>query len=161
MNTQWEGGYLQARKSVPTRTWLHRPPTFRLVRNKTLLFKPPRVCGIFLRQPAILIQWAQVWDLKKKVFIDGKFNWWIIALQYCVDFCQTSAWIIHRYIYVPSFLNLPLHPTHLGCYRASVWVPWVIQQILIGYMYGNECLHVTLSIYPTLSFLPPPLPLCS
>ena len=70
----------------------------------------------------------------KNVFIDGKFNWWIIALQYRVDFCQTSARIIHRYTYVPSLLNLPLHPTHLGCYRASVWVPWVIQQLLIGYL---------------------------
>ena len=44
----------------------------------------------------------------KKSFI---FNW-IIALQYCVGFCHTSAWISHRYTYVPSLLNLPAtsHP---------------------------------------------------
>ena len=35
------------------------------------------------------------------------FNWRIIALQYCVGFCQTSTWISHRYTYVPSLLNPP------------------------------------------------------
>ena len=35
------------------------------------------------------------------------FNWRIIALQDCVGFCHTSAWISHRYTYVPSLLNLP------------------------------------------------------
>ena len=31
------------------------------------------------------------------------FNWRMIALQCCVGFCHTSAWIGHRYTYVPSF----------------------------------------------------------
>ena len=35
------------------------------------------------------------------------FNWRIIALQYCVGFCHTAAWISHRYTYVPSLWNLP------------------------------------------------------
>ena len=39
------------------------------------------------------------------------FNWRIIALQCCVGFCHTASWSIHRYIYVPSLLNLP--PTSL------------------------------------------------
>ena len=35
------------------------------------------------------------------------------------------------------------HPTPLGCSRAPVWVPWVIQQISIGYFtYGNVSVHV-------------------
>ena len=40
------------------------------------------------------------------------FNWRTIALQCCVDFCHTSAWVSHRYTYVPSFLNFPAtsHP---------------------------------------------------
>ena len=67
------------------------------------------------------------------------FNWRIIALQNHVGFCQTSTWISHRYIYIPSLLNLPPipppHPTPLGCYRAPVWVPWVTQQIPIGYLF--------------------------
>ena len=35
------------------------------------------------------------------------FNWRKMALQKFVVFCQTSAWIRHRYIYIPSLLNLP------------------------------------------------------
>ena len=35
------------------------------------------------------------------------FNWRIIALQYCVGFCHIPMWISHRYLYVPSLLNLP------------------------------------------------------
>ena len=36
----------------------------------------------------------------------------MIALQYCLDFCQASTWINHRCTYVPSLLNLSLtfHP---------------------------------------------------
>ena len=40
------------------------------------------------------------------------FNWRIIALQYCVSFCHTSALISHRYTYVPSLQNLP-PPSHI------------------------------------------------
>ena len=29
------------------------------------------------------------------------------CLQHCVGFCCVSAWISHRYTYVPSLLNLP------------------------------------------------------
>ena len=39
--------------------------------------------------------------LKKNLFI---FNWRIIALQYCVGFCQTSIWVNHKYTYVTPFL---------------------------------------------------------
>ena len=34
-----------------------------------------------------------------------------IALEYCVGFCHTSTWVSHRYMYVPSILNLPPTPT--------------------------------------------------
>ena len=36
------------------------------------------------------------------------FNWRMMALQNFVVCCQTSTWISHTYIYIPSFLNLPL-----------------------------------------------------
>ena len=68
------------------------------------------------------------------------FNWKIIASQYCVGFCHTSTWISHRYIYIyplssepPS--HLPPLPTPLGCYRALVWVPWVVDKIPIGHLF--------------------------
>ena len=47
--------------------------------------------------------------------------------------------------------HLPASPTPLSCYRAPVWVFWVIWQIPIGYLfYTWECLcfHVSLSIRP-------------
>ena len=34
-----------------------------------------------------------------------------------------------------KFSHFRLHPTPLGCYRAPSWVPWVIQQIPIGYLF--------------------------
>ena len=44
------------------------------------------------------------------------FNWRIIALQYCVGLCHTTAWISHRYTCVCSPLeplsHLLPHPTH-------------------------------------------------
>ena len=54
------------------------------------------------------------WFFFKFCFI----NWRIIALQYCDGFCHVSTWISHRYTYVSSLLNLPPHPTPLGCHRA-------------------------------------------
>ena len=38
------------------------------------------------------------------------FNWRIIALQCCVGFCHTIAWIIHKYTYITSLLGLPPSP---------------------------------------------------
>ena len=35
------------------------------------------------------------------------FYWRTIALQNFVVFCQTSTWIGHGYMYIPSLLNLP------------------------------------------------------
>jgi len=39
----------------------------------------------------------------------------------------------------PTLCYLPPHATHLDCYRAPVWVLWVIQQIPIGYM---DCVFI-------------------
>ena len=39
-------------------------------------------------------------------FLNLFFYWRIIALHNFVVFCQTSAWISHRYTYIPSLLNL-------------------------------------------------------
>ena len=49
--------------------------------------------------------------------------------------------------------HLPAVPTSLGDYRAPVWVPWVIQQILIGCLFTRVSHHAStlLSIH-----LPPP-----
>ena len=46
------------------------------------------------------------------------FYWRIIALQNFVVFCQTSAWMNHKYTYIPSLLNfspisLLIYPSRL------------------------------------------------
>ena len=85
------------------------------------------------------------------------FNWRIIALQNFVGFCQTSTCISHRFI-CPLPLELPSHlsphPSRLGCYRAPVWVPWVIQLSLYQ-SYQSHWLSV-LHMVMQLSMLLPP-----
>ena len=82
-------------------------------------------------------------------------NWKIIALQYCVGFCQTSTWISQRDTYVPSLLHL--HPTTLVCHRTlnlsslhhtanPPGYPFYIWQCI--------CFNATVSMCPILS-LPP------
>ena len=72
-------------------------------------------------------------------------------------FLPTSAWISHRYTFVPSLLNLPPHPTPLGCHRAPVWVPWIIQQIPIGSLfYIWQCMFPCYSRHASHPLLPPP-----
>ena len=92
---------------------------------------------------------------EKNLFI---FNWRIIALQYCVGFCHTSTWIIHRYTYVPSFLNIPrssfsvpplyVFTEHWFELPASHKFPLAILHMLLPYI----CYHTTLSSHPTFSF---------
>ena len=54
-----------------------------------------------------------------KVIFKNLFLYWrIIALQSFVIFCQTSAWISHRYTYIPSLLNLP--PISLPTYPSRL-----------------------------------------
>ena len=57
----------------------------------------------------------------------------------------------------PDFHFTP-HPTPLGCYRAQVWIPWVIQQIPIGYFtYSN--VYVSMLLTPlSHPLFPPPNP---
>ena len=62
------------------------------------------------------------------------FNWKIIALQNFVVFCHTSTRISHRYTHVSSLPSpSPHHPS--ACWWAPIWVPWVIQQMPIGYLF--------------------------
>ena len=90
----------------------------------------------------------------KTLFI---FNWRIIALQCCVGFCLTSAWISHRCTYVPLLLNLP--PAPLGFHRTPGWAPCVRQQIPTGcpfqgyvvrYMFQCYLLNSSHPLLPTL-----------
>ena len=87
----------------------------------------------------------------------------MITLQCCIGFCHTSTWISHRYTHVLSLLNLPLtyppqlppHPTPLGCHRALSWVPCIVQQLPISYLFYTWWyiyFNAIFSVRPTHSF---------
>ena len=87
-------------------------------------------------------------------------------LQYWFDFCHTSTWINCRYrcTYAPALLNFShflLIATPLGYYRAPIWVPWVMQQIPIGYRFTYVSINASILLSPFISPTPSsPPPLC-
>ena len=91
----------------------------------------------------------------KKYFI---FNWMIITLQYCVDFCHTSTWISHRYTYVPSLLILPANSYSIPPLRLSQNTEFEFPTsdskfpLASYFTYGNICVSMLLS-----QFVPPSL----
>ena len=101
-------------------------------------------CAIFLDQGLNLCPLC--WQADSFFF----FNWRIITLQYCDDFCHTSAQIRHRFTYVPSLVppsHLSPHPTPLGFHGA--------QQIPTGdlfYVRKCICFGAVFSHHPTLPF---------
>ena len=85
------------------------------------------------------------------------FNWIIITLQYCDDFCHTSTWISHRYTCVPPSywspfpLSSSLYPSGLSQstdfrYPAS----WINLALAICFTYSN--VHVSMLF---LQIIPP------
>ena len=63
---------------------------------------------------------------------------------------------MNQYTSVPSVLSLAHRPTPLGCYRAPIGVSRVTRQIPIGCLFyvWYACFQATLSMHPTLPFLP-------
>ena len=96
------------------------------------------------------------------------FNWRIVTLQYGNDFCRTSAWISHRYTYVPSLLNLPFssphHPLRLSQSTSFVSLyhmanfPCLSALHMIIYVFQCYSLKSSLLLLPPLS--PKVCPLC-
>ena len=97
---------------------------------------------------SIRIYWAPV--ICSTIFVN-KFNWRIIAFQYCDGFCHTSTWIAHRYTCIPSILNPP--PVFLPTLsfwvvpECQFWVPFFMHQTCTGhpFTYGNVHVSVLFS----------------
>ena len=74
---------------------------------------------LWLLWKRIRIKWFKnFFNVFKKLIY---FNWRLITLQYCGDFCYTSTWLSHGCTCVPPSWNLPhisAHPIPLGCPRA-------------------------------------------
>ena len=88
-----------------------------------------------------------------KIFI---FNWRIVALQYCIDFCHTTMWISHKYIYVPSLLNLPpttlRHLTLLDHRRVPGWAPRVHSNFPLAICFTCDNVYISMLLS---QFVPP------
>ena len=99
--------------------------------------------------------------LSLATFLNLFFNWRIIALQYCVGLCHTSAWISPRYTHAPSLLNLPptFHSPPLclsQITRFELPVSYSKSPLAIHFTYGNAYVSMLLS-----QFVPPsPSPMC-
>ena len=82
------------------------------------------------------------------------FNWGIIALQYCVGFCHTSAWSSHRYTYVPCLLSSPPTPFHSSRWQHKVCAPCIIQQIPTTTYFTYVSVYVSVLLYLFVSLSP-------
>ena len=89
-------------------------------------------------------------------------DWWLLYNIGLISATHQHEVAIDVHTSPPSWTpsHLPSFPTPLGCYRALVWVPWVLEQISIGYLFHTWqciCFRAALSTHLTLSFLPLPL----
>ena len=85
-----------------------------------------------------------------KLFI---FNWRVIALQYCVDFCYSLTWISHRYIHVPPNLSPTSHPSHPSRLSPSTVIHQAVTHWLsilhtVIYMFQNYSLSSSTLSFP-------------
>ena len=133
----------QGRRFLPLTTMLNN-----VLEDPTLI--------IFSQQPYLLLPWGLLTHGHGAAMISGPptsitnprkclhqmvsfffffffftFNWRTIALQCCVGFCHTTAWISHKISALSYICPLPLepisqpqpHPTFLGCHKAPAWGP--------------------------------------
>ena len=101
---------------------------------------------------------STLWGKRAILFLF--FNWRIIALQGCVNFCCTATWISHMYTYIPSLWSLlpGPHLIPLGHHRAPSWAPCDGQQIPTSFS-TFLLLPVVVHICQSYSPLCPTLPL--
>ena len=54
---------------------------------------------------------------------------------------MNQPWAYSGLLPLEHLSHLPPHLTPLGCYRAQVWVPWVMQQIPVDYKWFYDLNH--------------------
>ena len=96
---------------------------------KTLGMCPPGFSVHGILQARILKYVAILFLLKKSIY----FNWRLITLQYCSDFCDTLTWISHgctcvphhepppTFLPIPSLRVIPVHHPWAPCLMHWTW----------------------------------------
>ena len=82
------------------------------------------------------------------IFLKIIFNLRIIVLQYCIGFFHTTAWISHKYIYVPptwTSSSILSHPSGLSEYRVELPVLHSSFPLAICFTYCTAYVSVLLS----------------
>ena len=136
------------------------PSTWTFLINLTQVFKSILRIPVLGASSKTLLH-LSIYLFLKYLFI---FIWLMVGLQYWLDFCYISTWINHRLI-CPLPLESPSHlPPFPPLWVITVWVPWVIQQISIGYLFTcvthicyTHMLHTERSCYSLHSSLHLPL----
>ena len=101
-----------------------------------------------------LLKWPCL--LPQALLFSLNANTRMIALQCCVDFCHTSAWVSHRFTHVPSLLPPACHPIPSISVVTEHWTELPVSYSkfppAVYFTWGNVCSNTTLSTRPTLSF---------
>ena len=123
----------------------------------------PTACGVLIPGPGIEPMCP---TLQSGFFLSFFNEGW---LWYCAGFCHTSTWISHRCTRVPSLSSLPptshpptpSRPSRLSQSRGLSSLSHTANPHWLSIFQMLVCMfpYYSVSICPTLSFLPPP-PLC-
>ena len=90
-------------------------------------------------------------------------DWWLLYNSGLISATHQHEVAIDVHTSPPSWTpsHLPTFPTPLDCYRAPVWVPWVLEQISIGYLFHIwQCVDASGLLSPLISPSPSSLRPC-
>ena len=71
------------------------------------------------------------------------FHWWLFYNTGLISVVHQHKLATGVHISPPSWTLLPPVPTPLGCYRAPVWVPWVMHRFPLAVYFAHCCRSVT------------------
>ena len=99
-----------------------------------------------------ICRWHDLYSHYPHCFFKFIFNWRIITLQCCVGFCHTTAWIIHKYAYMPSLEPLP-HP-HIPplCRHTAPRAMQPLPTSCLSHVWWWTGFVAAVAIHPLLSF---------